>query len=464
MSAKVKAFAFPAIAMLAISVLSSVVTVKACSGGDDTQAHGLSSIGGTSLSGGGGMSRVATNSPGLLAGSGLSTNPLTATLSVTGAISGTGSSGSPLTVAASAGDIESVGAGSGLTGGGTSGAVTLDIGAGSGLNVAADSIYVGAGSGILAAGGTVAAKLGAGLTFSSGAIVPNLAGNTCTGGTVTTAISSAGTGTCSYVIPNDYTGTHFEQTDEWPMLGLSANGTTAGTFWSCSSSGTAAACNTQGAGTYGGARFGVVESGTGTTTASGHAGFATMTSAISFSLGNWTYRWVGGFETLSTSGNGYAAVIGFADVNTLVDQVDGCYFLYDERASAATPTTGAEGGAAVDKWHCICAANSVRTQYVMDGSTVSDSSFTTVNAPVAALASPNTNFNNLYLVMTGTTKAEFYVNGVKSCEITTHIPSGTTRLTGAQFQILREAGTTPTLTMTTDMTRVAADLTAARSP
>jgi hypothetical protein len=40
------------------------------------------------------------------------------------------------------GDIESVTAGSGLTGGGTSGAVTLDVGAGNGITVAADTVSV----------------------------------------------------------------------------------------------------------------------------------------------------------------------------------------------------------------------------------------------------------------------------------------------------------------------------------
>ncbi len=56
----------------------------------------------------------------------------------------------------------------------------------------------------------------------------------------------------------------------------------------------------------------------------------------------------------------------------------------------------------------------------MDGSTVSDASFTTVSAPVVA----NT-YVHLKLVLTGTSTAEFYYNGVKSCHISTNVPSGT---------------------------------------
>ena len=84
------------------------------------------------------------------------------------------------------GDITAVTAGNGLTGGGTTGAVTLDVGAGTGIDVAADAISVdvsdfmtnGSNNRVLTATGTDAMNAEANMTFDgstltvTGAVVP----------------------------------------------------------------------------------------------------------------------------------------------------------------------------------------------------------------------------------------------------------------------------------------------------
>lgn len=76
---------------------------------------------------------------------------------------------------AGAGDIEGVTAGSGLTGGGTSGTVTVNVAVGTGLSVAADAVNL------------------------------NLAGASCSAGSYVSALSSTGTGTCTAEL-GDITG------------------------------------------------------------------------------------------------------------------------------------------------------------------------------------------------------------------------------------------------------------------
>lgn len=150
----------------AIRVVNSDGTVTCTTGVIDTAGSGLSSSGSTIYANMGGASCANGSAVTAISGSGVGTCTVVNTLT-------------------GVGDITGVTAGSGLSGGGTSGAVT---------------VAVGAGSGILAAGAVTSTNIGAGLTYSSGAIVPNLAGASCGAGSAVSAISSAGTGTCTGLI------------------------------------------------------------------------------------------------------------------------------------------------------------------------------------------------------------------------------------------------------------------------
>lgn len=266
-------------------------------------------------------------------------------------------------------------------------------------------------------------------------------------GTVITGTGSAG---APLRVANEYANTHMEWNDEWLMSGCAGSGQ-CGSIW-----------------TFNGAGTGAAFSGTGTTTRPGVAAMTcgststrsatlgTSVTAVDFASGSWTMEWTGGFPVLADNTNTYAAYIGFGDVTTSINQVDGCGFLYDNQNVA---TNGANAGK-VQNWECYCSSGSTRTVYLIAGSGNSDESFALGTAAVAALTLPSTNIQTLKVAMTGTTRAEFYVNGTKVCDINTHIPSGA--VTGALVSMIGTAGASETMDI--DRTRVAVDLTGARTP
>ncbi len=262
----------------------------------------------------------------------------------------------------------------------------------------------------------------------------------------------------SRVIPNDYTGQHFEWIDEWMQNACSGTGAVTaacGTAWA--SVNTGAAAQWVGVGTT--TRPGIIQGATGSTN-TGRAILATSITAVDFGAGNWTMENVLGFETLSTSGEEYSYFLGFADTISSINNANGCGFYYD-RGNVAT--NGANSGNA-DKMQCSCANGGVRTFYLLAGSGNSDNSFPLGTVSVGALTLPSTNIMKLKVVMTGTTTAEFYSAGVKVCEINTHIPTGgSTKLMGAMMRMIKSAGTT-SRTVDVDSSYLAVDLTAARTP
>lgn len=390
------------------------------------------------------------------------------------------------------GDITSVVAGNGLTGGATSGAATLDVAVGTGLSVAADAVNlnlagascsagsfvsalsstgtgtctaepgdiaaVTAGAGLTGGGAsgsvTINLAVGAGLNAAADQLTLNMTGAGCSIGEAVNSISSEGTGFCAPTTTNNYLGTRLEFVEEYLNRSAIASGAAIGIFTGVPG-GTGAATSTGAVGTT--TRPGIFDFTTGTTS-TGSASLQTNFQVVDFGSGSWSFEWTGGYPTLSTSGEEFASLIGFSD-STVINPVDGCYFLYD-RGNVATggPNTGN-----ADKLSCWCASNSTRTKFLMDGTTVSDESFTTGDVPVAALTLPSTNILTLEVRLTGTTRAEFFVNGTKRCNISTNIPSGSARLTGIQHGIFKSAGTTARF-MYVDRTRALVTLNSQRSP
>lgn len=282
----------------------------------------------------------------------------------------------------------------------------------SGSGVPSNPLMVNEGSGLTWCAGAACTNAGSGLTYSSGALIVNAgSGLAYDTGTIRSNV-------------NAYNQNYYVYRNEWDIR-TCVNTSILG-IWEATSNGTGATpCTANSAGVAG--RPGIEDVNMGSASNS-RAAWSTSQSGYVFNSGDtYTMDVVVGVENTSSSTDGYATWWGFGDTVTAVNQTNACMFLYDERQAASAPTTGSRSPAGTQALNCYCSAAGVRTEYPIDGSTVSDASFTTVAYTVGAVTwSSNTNVMHLKVVVTGTSEADFYINGTLSCKITSHIPTGGT--------------------------------------
>ena len=258
---------------------------------------------------------------------------------------------------------------------------------------------------------------------------------------------------------NDYAGKHFEWVDEFIYANPNSSNGTGPWLRLATGTGTSSLNLT---GTATGARIGIVDFATGST-ATGSVSWNLDQGLLDLTTQTVTEESTIGLNALSSGTDEFEDYIGLADTNNTINLTNGCGFLYD-RGNVAT---GGPNSTNEADWECVCANAGVRTMYVMDGTAVSDESFTTVAAPVQTVTFPSTNgWTTLKLVVTPGVRAEFYVaegsGYVKSCDIATNIPNATTRTVGPLLLHIKSAGTTSRL-LYVDRHRLAVDLPSARS-
>jgi hypothetical protein len=164
-------------------------------------------------------------------------------------------------------------------------------------------------------------------------------------------------------------------------------------------------------------RVGLVRSTTGTT-ATGRTSPGTSSTACAFGGGTWAYEIEIKLAALSTVTQRYQLVIGFHDVQNASNQVDAIAFVYDEGGVST-------GSAASANWQTLTSSNSTRT-------------WTTTGTAVAA------GWTNLRIeVNAAGNSVTYYVNGTAmGVSHTTNIPTGTARVAGFGYLMIKSIGTT----------------------
>lgn len=166
-------------------------------------------------------------------------------------------------------------------------------------------------------------------------------------------------------------------------------------------------------------RPGILRASTGTT-ATGRTSAFTGATAIALGGGAIAYECDVNVTTLSTSTERFQLVIGLFDTNTAANQVDGCYFLYDEGGVST-------GSTAAAYWQTVTASNSSRTfNTSLTQTTVSAGSWVRLRIEVNAAG----------------TSVAFYINGTLVATHTATIPAGTSRVLGFGYLLIKSVGTT----------------------
>lgn len=263
---------------------------------------------------------------------------------------------------------------------------------------------------------------------------------------------------------NSYAGKHIEYTDEWMEAASSMvtipSPMTLGTHQVLVYSGTGAGLASK---TPADDRPGIVSllNGVGTAGASYTALLSDLAGfkiSAAGTVATWeaTVRW----PTLSSSSNAVAAMyltqMGWLASVNVVDAY-GCFFAYDK----GNVMTGNKNPSNVDALSCWCASPSGgRTGYLINATGNSDNSFPLGTGTVAA----NT-WYRLGIVTTAGSKAEFYRNGVKVCEIaSTNMPSSAEAVGDGFVQASRATTGTGSRAFEIDQSRIDITINAARTP